>query len=46
MLGLSTNSYRMFEYEAATEDFKYVKKAGLELDKLEYRLMNNIDGQY
>ena len=38
--GSNTNSYRMFERETTTEDFKYIKKAGLELDKLEYRLMN------
>ncbi len=36
----------MFDHEKPTEDFKYLKKAGLELDKLEFRLMNNIDGKH
>lgn len=35
MFGSNKNSYRMFEYETTAEDFRYVKKAGLELDKLE-----------
>ena len=47
MLGQNTNSSnRVFDYEKPTEDLKYLKKAGLELDKLEYLLMNNIDGKH